>query len=138
MTTRQARTKKRLAVKKQAAVAKSSKDFNPDQLALPEDEIRRLVLLTTVRYKIEPFVKQLIRLMDALKGGETNNIAKLTRPGRDSSRAILFAAIAKTVNEGGTMAAYHTAYQAALYAYENSLDHLLAFHEYVGCLRQKE
>jgi hypothetical protein len=104
---------------------------------LPEEEIRRLVWLTTTRYKIEPFVRQLIRLMDHLKAGKNINIAKLTRPGRDQSRATLFAAITKTVNEGRTMAAYHTTYQATLYAYENSLDHLLAFHEYLGHLRQK-
>jgi hypothetical protein len=36
------------------------------------------------------------------------------------------------------MAAYHTTYQAALYAYENTLDHLTAFHEYVDYLRKKK
>lgn len=90
-----------------------------------------------MRYKIEPFVKQLIRLMDELKGGRTNNLAKLTRPGKDPSRAILFAAIAKTISDGRTIAAHHTTYQAALYAYENSLDHLLAFHEYLDHLRRE-
>lgn len=79
-----------------------------------------------------------MRLMDELKAGKTNNISKLTRPGRDESRAILFAAIAETVNEGRTMAAYHTTYQAALYAYENSLHHLLAFHEYLARLRKRK
>ena len=88
-------------------------------------------MLTTTRYKIEPFVRQLVRLIDDLKSGQSHNIAKLTRPGRDQSRALLFAAIAKTVNEGRTVAGYHTAFQAALYAYENTLDHLMAFHEYV-------
>jgi hypothetical protein len=75
--------------------------------------------------------------MDDLKAGQTHNIAKLTRPGRDESRAILMAAIAKTVNEGRTMAAYYTAFQAALYAYENSLDHLLAFKDYLDRCRQR-
>jgi hypothetical protein len=104
---------------------------------LPEDEIRRLVLLTTTRYEIKPFAKQLIRLMDDLKLGQTNNIAKLTRPGRDESRAMLFAAITKTANEGWTLAGYQTTYQAALYAYENTLDHLMAFHDYLYYLRQE-
>ncbi len=117
--------------------SRSSRTVELEPLALPEDEIRRLVVLTTSRYKIEPFVRQLIRLMDNLKAGQTRNIAKLTRPGKDKSRALLFAAIAKTANEGRAMAAYHTTYQAALYAYENSLDHWLAFHEYLGCLRRK-
>ncbi|HUS11828.1 MAG TPA: hypothetical protein VMZ30_15275 [Pyrinomonadaceae bacterium] len=110
--------------------------FELEPLALPEDEIRRLVVLTTTRYRIEPFVRQLIRLMDELKSGQTHNIAKLKRPGRDESRRILFAAIAKTVNEGGEMEAYHTAFRAGLYAYENSLDHLLAFMDYLDRLRQ--
>lgn len=121
---------------KRRLLSKSSRLAGLEHLALPADEIRRLVFLTTTRYKIEPFVKQLTRLMDALKAEETANIAKLTRPGQDESRAILFAAIAKTVNEGRTTAAYHTAFQAALYAYENSLDHLLAFMEYLDRFRQ--
>ncbi|HEV7798763.1 MAG TPA: hypothetical protein VGO73_11435 [Pyrinomonadaceae bacterium] len=130
--------RKQLAHRGQPAHKKGSKRFNADHLALPGDEIRRLVLLTTTRYKIEPFVRQLIRLMDELRAGQTSNIAKLTKPGRDKSRAILFAAIAKIVNEGRTMAAYHTAYQATLYAYENSLDHLLAFHEYLDRFKQPQ
>jgi hypothetical protein len=125
-------------VVKRPPLSKSSRVSELEPLALPEDEIRRLVMLTTMRYKVEPFVRQLSRLMDELKAGRTKNVAKLTRPGRDTSRARLYAAISKTVNKGRTMAAYYTAYQAALYAYENSLDHLLAFHEYIGCLRQKK
>jgi hypothetical protein len=117
--------------------SRSSRISELESLALPEDEIRRLVVLITTRYKIEPFVRQLIRLMDDLKVGQTHNIAKLTRPGRDKSRAILLAAIAKTVNEERMMAAYYTSFQAALYAYENTLDHLMAFHEYLACLQQK-
>ena len=111
-----------------------SRPFKGSELephALPDDEIRRLVVRTTTRYKIEPFVKQLVRLMDELKAGQTHNIAKLMNTGRGESRAKLLAAIGKSVNEGRTMAAYHTAYQAALYAYENTLDHLLAFHDYL-------
>jgi hypothetical protein len=125
-------------VKKRRSPSTASKNFELEPLALPEDEIRRLVALTTTRYKIEPFVRQLIRLMDELKAGQSQDIAKLTRPGKDESRRILFAAIAKTVSEGREMAAYHTAFRAGLYAYENSLDHLLAFTDYLDCLRQNK
>jgi hypothetical protein len=135
MNTHQVRKKRRAG--RGQALKKPSQSFHSEPLALPEEEIRRLVVLSTTRYKIEPFARQLIKLMDELKAGQTHNIAKLTRPGRDQSRAILLAAIAKTVNEGRTMAAYHTAYQAALYAYENTLDHLMAFHDYLDYLRQK-
>jgi len=136
MSTRQVRNNQ--GARRGQLLKRPSQSFNPDHLALPAEEIRRLVVLTTTRYKIEPFVRQLIRLIDALKAGQTSNIAKLTRPRTDESRAILFAAITKTVNEGRTMVAYHTAYQATLFAYENSLDHLLAFHDYLDCLRQRQ
>jgi len=119
-------------------VEKSSQPFELEPLALPEDKIRRLVALTTTRYKIEPFVKQLIKLMDELKAGQTHNIAELARPGRDESRKILFEAIRRTVNEGNGMAAYHTAFRAGLCAYQNSLDHLLAFMDYLDRLRQNK
>jgi len=130
--------KKRQARSRLQSIEKSSQLFELEPLALPEDEIRRLVALTTTRYKIEPFVRQLVRLMDELKAGKTNNLAKLPRPGRDESRAILFAAIAKTVSEGQQMAAYHTAFRAGLFAYENSLDHLLAFMDYLDRLRERK
>jgi hypothetical protein len=136
MTNHQVRKKQR--ANRIQSLEKPAQSFDPDHLALPEDEIRRLVVLTTTRYKIEPFVRQLIKLMDDLKAGQTHNIAKLARSGRDESRAILMAAISQAVGEGRTMAAYHTAFQAALYAYENSLDHLLAFHDYLDRFRQRK
>lgn len=116
--------------KRQRMLERPVKRVSPDHLALPEDEIRRLVMLSTTRYKVEPFVRQLVGLFDELKFGQTRNIAKLTRPGRDKSRAILFEAIVSTANEGRTMAAYHTVFRAALYAYENTLDHLQASLDY--------
>jgi hypothetical protein len=124
-------------VTKRHLPSKDFKGFRLEPLALPDDEIRRLVALTTTRYKIEPFVRQLIKLIDELKAGQSHNIAKLPRPGRDESRRILFAAIAKTINNGQEMAAYHTAFRAGLYAYENSLDHLMAFIDYSDGLRQQ-
>ena len=127
----------RLARSGLPSIDKSSQPFELEPLALPDAEIRRLVVLTTTRYKIEPFVRQLIKLMDELKTSQSQDIAKLTRPGRDESRRILFAAIAKTVNEGQEMAAYHTAFRAGLYAYENGLDHLMAFMDYSDHLRQQ-
>ena len=117
-------------VKKKRLPSKHAKGFKLEPLALPEDEIRGLVRLTTTRYKIEPFIRQLLRVIDGLKAGQTQNIGELTKPGRDESRAMLFAAIAKTVDQGQALAAYHTAFRAGLYAYENSLDHLLAFMDF--------
>src|SRR5258708_35106663 len=122
---------------KKTSLTESSRVVKLEPLTLPEDKIRRLVLRTTSRYKIEPFVRQLVTVMDHLKAGRAKNVARMRTSRRDQSRKILIGAIAKAAKEGRTMAAYHTAFQAALYAYENSLDHLLAFHDYLDGSRDK-
>jgi hypothetical protein len=112
-----------------------SPDSHPDDLALPQEEIRRLVVRSTIGYRIEPFVKQMVRVMDNLKAGRIRRVATLTVSRRDQSRATLIAAISKAAREGRAMAAHETAFMAALYAYENSLDHLRAFVEYLDGFR---
>jgi hypothetical protein len=110
--------------------------FRCDHLALPQDKIRRLVAGSTTRYSIEPFVKQMVRVMDNLKAGRTRRVATLTVSRRDQSRATLIAAISNAAREGNTIAAHETAFMAALYAYENSLDHLRAFLEYLDGFKE--
>ena len=75
-------------------------------------------------------------VMDNLKAGRIRKVATLTVSTRDQSRAVLITAISNAAREGNTMAAHETAFLAALYAYENSLDHLLAFHDYLDCFRR--
>ena len=109
---------------------------DPDHLALPQEEIRRLVMHSTTGYRIEPFVRQMVRVMDNLKAGRVRKVAALTASKRDRSRATLVSAISNAAREGNTLAAHETAFMAALYAYENSLDHLRAFMRYLNNLRE--
>jgi hypothetical protein len=110
--------------------------FNPENLALPENEIRRLVVCFTTQYKIEPFVKQMVRVMDNIKAGRIRRVATLRVSKRDQSRAALITAISNAAREGRAMTAHETAFMAALYAYENSLDHLRAFLDYLDGFRK--
>ena len=121
--------------KKQAAgeARRRTIGADSDQLALPQEEIRRLVVRSTTRYDIEPFLRQMVRIMDELKAGRTRKVARLSVSGRDQSSAILITAISNAAREGQTLAAHETAFLAALYAYENSLEHLRAF---LGCLKR--
>lgn len=107
-----------------------------NDLALPLEEIRRLVLHSTIPHNIKPFVRQMIRVMDNLKAGRLRRIATLRVSSRDPSRATLITAISNAAREGRVLAAHETAFLAALFAYENSLDHVRAFLDYLDRLRK--
>ncbi len=118
------------------ALRASQRDSRDNHLALPEEEIRRLVMRSTTGYTIEPFVRQMVRVMDNLKAGKIVRVAASTGSKRDESRAKLISAISSSAREGNTLAAHETAFLAVLYAYENSLDHLRAFMRYLDGLSE--
>lgn len=95
-----------------------------------------MVERSTSRYKIEPFVKQMVRVMDNIKAGRIRRVATLRVFPRDQSRAALIAAIANAAREGRALAAHETAFLASLYAYQNGLDHLRAFLDYLVPFRK--
>lgn len=136
MPTRQV-SKKRQPGRERPSPAKPARGFNSDDLTLPQKKIRQLVVNSTTSYKIEPFVRQMIRVMDNIKAGQIRKVATLSLSRRDQSRAALITAISNAVRKGNTLEAHETAFMAALYAYENSLDHLRAFLRYLDGLRKK-
>jgi hypothetical protein len=136
MATQSQNKKEKALSRTRCALEPTLRNFNPDHLALPQNEIRRLVVRSAIRYKIEPFVRQMMRVMDNLRAGRIRKVAKLTVSKRDESRAVLIAAIANAAREGRTMAAHETAFLAALYAYQNSVDHMSAFLSYLDGFRK--
>jgi len=74
--------------------------------------------------------------MENIKAGRIRRVATLNVSKRDQSRAALIKAIANAAREGRAMAAHETAFLAALYAYENSLDHLRAFLCVLGAVQE--
>jgi|SRR5882724_732890 len=130
------KNRKKVDSRPKRPVSRTSRSFNPDHLALPQDEIRRLAVNSTTNHKIEPFVRQMVRVMNNIKASQIRRVATLRVSKRDQSRAILITAISNAAREGRTMAAHETAFLAALYAYENSLDHLRAFLRYLDDFRK--
>lgn len=128
--------KKRQAGKGRRSLARHLRRFDPDHLALPQEEIRRLVHHSTIPSSLKPFVRQMVRVMNNVKAGRIRRVATLKVSPRDSSRAKLITAISNAAREGRKMAAHETAFLATLYAYENSVDHLRAFLGYLDCFRK--
>jgi hypothetical protein len=130
------KNKRKASKPKHAVSPPQPQPLNPNHLALPQDETRRLVLRSTTRYKIEPFVRQMVRVMDNIKAGRIQRVTRITASRRDQSRAILTNAISNATREENRLAAHETAFLAALYAYENSFDHLRAFMQYLEVFRK--
>ncbi|HVF50910.1 MAG TPA: hypothetical protein VNA19_12530 [Pyrinomonadaceae bacterium] len=109
--------------------------FNPAHLALPEEEIRRLALIITTRDSVEPFVRRMVVLLDSLRAGETGEVARISRQSKDEAFVVLMSAMRRAVGEGRVFAARNTAFMAASYAYQNSLDYVCELLAYLNRLR---
>jgi hypothetical protein len=106
-------------------------------LALPEEELRRLVLKISTRESVGPFVRRMVRLMDSLEAGHTRLVLRLARSSKDPSWLRLMAAVARKVQGGHFVVARNTALCAVGYAYQNSLDCLCDLLSYIDRFKQK-
>ena len=104
-------------------------------LALPEEELRRLVWQITARVSVEPFVRQMIRLVDSLQAGRTRPLAHMLKQSVEPQDTRLLAAIADEVRSGSMVVARNTALWAAGCAYQNSLDYFLDLLSYLSRFR---
>lgn len=114
------RPQKKSGGKRRARAARSSNPFDALDLALPDEELRRLVLRLTTDGNVAPFVRRMVRLMKRLDAGRGAGMARAAR----GDLATLMAAVSRAVQNGRHEAAYDTAFLAAHYAYQNSLDYL--------------
>ena len=108
--------------------------LDPAHLALPDEEIRRLVLRITAADDVEPFVRRVVRFIDSL---ETKRPFKLAPRGASRDLRALSSAISRAVAEERFMAAYLTAFLAAHYAYQNSLEYLCTLTSYLDRFRRE-
>lgn len=109
--------------------------FDPDYLALPDEEIRRLALIITARDSVEPFVRRMVVLLDSLRAGDTGEVARVARQSKDEAFVVLMSAMQGAVKDGRVFAARNTAFMAASYAYQNSLDYVCELLAYLNRLR---
>jgi hypothetical protein len=103
---------------------------------LPEDELRRLVLDIIIRDDIEPFLRRMVSLLDSLKTSRFGEIERIARQSADPSFKTLLSAVSDAAARGHKVAAYHTAFLAAGYAYQQSLDHVCELMSYLDRFRQ--
>ena len=112
--------------------------LDPAHLALPDEEIRRLVMRITAAGDVAPFVRRMVRFIDGLKTGRRVRVARLARGGANLDLVTLFSAMSRAVEEERLSAAYLTAFLAAHYAYQNSLDYACELLKYLDRFRRGE
>ncbi len=111
--------------------------FGVEPLALPEEELRRLVLLKTTRDGVEPFVRRMVRLMDSLQAGRSKPVVRAARSSKDPLLSRLLLAISREAQGGDLVVARNTALCAAGYAYQNSLTYLCDLLSYLSQFKQQ-
>jgi hypothetical protein len=128
-----AKLKRKSAGKHGARGARSSNPFAVLDLALPDEELRRLVLHLTTDGNVEPFVRRMVRLMESLDAGRGVSASRAAR----GDLAALMSAVSRAARRGRREAAYDTAFLAAHYAYQNSLDYLRELLGYLDRFRSR-
>jgi hypothetical protein len=126
---------KRRGGKRGSRAVKTIIDHDSAYLALPADELRQLVLRITTRHHVHPFVGWMVKLLDSLKDGRTGALARIARQSDDRAFAELMAAMARAVKRGDVAAAHETAFFAASYAYQNSLEYLIDLFDFLDEFR---
>jgi hypothetical protein len=106
-------------------------DFDPDQFVLPLDEIRLLAMIITTRDGAEPFIRKMVTLSENVKAGRADAVARLARQSRDHTLTELLAPMSQAASEGRMVAVGNTAFFAASFAYQNSLDYLRELMNYL-------
>lgn len=111
--------------------------LDPAHLALPDEEIRRLGSRITAAGDVAPFVRRMVRFIEGLKTGRHVRVARVAGRGANVELLTLASARSRAVEEERLSAAYLTAFLAAHYAYQNSLDYACALVGYMDDFRRK-
>src|ERR671917_1181835 len=99
-----AKLKRKSGGRRSASAARSSNPFDILDLAMPDEELRRLVLRVTTDGNIEPFVRRMVRLMESLDAGRRLTAARVAR----DDVGTLLAAVSRAAREGRREAARDT------------------------------
>jgi hypothetical protein len=116
--------------------AKLTEPIKPNPAVLPLDELHRLVFHTVSRDSIEPFVRRMVVLLDSLKEGKTDEVARVARQSADPAFVKLMSALSDAVREGELVAARITVFLAAGYAYQETFDYFWDVMNYLDRFRE--
>ncbi|HEX8163377.1 MAG TPA: hypothetical protein VF538_16015 [Pyrinomonadaceae bacterium] len=103
---------------------------------LPNEELRQLVFQTILRDSVEPFARRMVVLLDSLKEGKTDAVARVARRSADPAFVKLMSALSDAVREGELVAARITVFLAAGYAYQDTLDYFWDVMSYLDRFRE--
>ena len=112
-------------------------DPDPDHLVLPIDEIRLLALIISTRDGTEPFIRKMVTLSESMRAGRADTITRLARQSKDRTLTELLAPMSQAVRDGRVVAVGNTAFLAASFAYQNSLDYLRELMKYLDSFKQR-
>lgn len=110
--------------------------ININPAILPLEELRQLVFQIILRDKIEPFVQQMVTLLDSLKAGQTGEVAKVAGQSADPAFVKLMSALSEAIQKGELVGARITVFLAAGYAYQESLDYYWDLMSYLDRFRE--
>jgi len=105
---------------------------DPNHLVLPLDEIRLLALIISTRDGAEQFVGKMVTLSESVKAGRADAVTRLARQSKDHTLTELLAPMSQAASEGRDVAVGNTAFFAASFAYQNSLDYVRELINYLG------
>ena len=110
--------------------------INNNPAILPLEELRQLVFQIVLRDRIEPFVLQMVTLLDSLKAGQTEEVAKVAGQSTDPAFVKFMSALSEVIDEGELVRAHITVFLAVGYAYQESLDYYWDLMSYLDRLRE--
>lgn len=110
-------------------------DINP--AILPLEELRQLVLQIILRDDIEPFLRQMVILLDSFKVGQFNRLAEVACQSKDPAFVKLMATLSTAVQEGELVVARITVFLAAGYAYQETHDYYWDVMSYLNRFREE-
>lgn len=130
-------TQQRAAQARAQMISLLRDDPDPDQLVLPLDEIRLLAMIITTRDSAEPFIRRMVNISESVKAGRADALARLVRNSKDHTLTELLAPMSQAVTEGRVVAVGNTAFFAASFAYQNSLDYVRELMKYLDRFRRR-
>ncbi|HEX8130075.1 MAG TPA: hypothetical protein VF527_13310 [Pyrinomonadaceae bacterium] len=130
-------TQRRAARARARMISLLRDDPDPDQLVLTLDEIRLLALIISTRDGAEPFIRRMLTISESVKAGRCGAVARLARQSTDHTLTELLAPMSQAAREGRVVAVGNTAFLAASFAYQNSLDYLRELMKYLDRFRQR-
>ncbi|HKP73334.1 MAG TPA: hypothetical protein VJT82_10385, partial [Pyrinomonadaceae bacterium] len=99
------------------------------------DELRQLVYQIIHQDSVEPFARRMVVLLDSLKAGQTNKLARIARQSANPAYAKLMSTLSDAAREGEFVATHITVILAG-YAYQETRAYYYDLMNYLDRFRE--